>query len=379
MKILFRIFLVLCFAALAAFVWAYWYYSPERVKARIASSLAQMLDRDVALNAGRVDWSGLAIEATGVRVSERAGFGATPFLTASRAQVDFSPLPLLMGRGKLGELVLEQPVFSVVVNARGEMNAADVWRDQKFILPVDRVQISGGAVQYANAQTARTASITGIDGQIRGALAGDGIEVRAALSGQAYGGVLSVQAVATTRSDGVGVEALASLADVPVERVREMMMWDVPLFGLADVEATVQGVVDTSFVLARAEGTLEMAQGRLVQWDVLRQALAGVAHLGDLATGDVALRDVVVAFEVEGRTVRLDGTRFIAADVACRISGAGEMDGALNYAVDVDVPAAQIRLGGFNLGALMGQAATIPVRVYVRGTSTQPSIQVGVR
>ena len=333
----------------------------------------------MALDGGRVDWFGPAIEATGVRVFERGGSGARPFATADRASVDFSPLPLLMGRGKLGELVLERPVVWVAIDERGQANAADVWRDQKFTLPVDRVRIWDGTLHYANAQTARTWSMTGIDGQIRGTQAGEGLSIEAALSGQALGGALSVQAVATAQSEGVDVAGSASLVAVPVERVRELFGWDVPLYGQVDVAATVQGVVDTSFVLTRAEGTMEMAQGRLVQWDVLRQAFAGVEHLGDLATGDVALRDVVVAFEVAGRTVRLNGTRWVAADIACRLTGTGEVGGALDYALDMEVPASQIQFGGFNRGALMGQAAKIPVRVYIRGTSMQPRIQVGMR
>jgi len=105
---------------------AYWYLSPVRLKAWIEPQLASALNRGVTLDGARLDLLGPGVELLGVTIQDRVGFGAAPFLKAEKVCVTVSPWGVFFEGGSLGELRLDDANLSVVVNAQGTVNAADL-------------------------------------------------------------------------------------------------------------------------------------------------------------------------------------------------------------------------------------------------------------
>ncbi len=162
-----------------------------------------------------------------------------------------------------------------------------------------------------------------------------------------------------------------SLVNARAERVLQSAGWRIPVAGAVDITANIlDGAV--------ASGRVQMADARVVKWDFLQQKLRPVEQLGLLTADEVPLRDVDVVFRLHGNAVILEGTKLVAADMACTVGGQGTLDGQLNYVLDVAVPASRIKVAGFHIGALFGRLTTIPVRVKIGGTTNAPAVTVEI-
>ena len=164
-----------------------------------------------------------------------------------------------------------------------------------------------------------------------------------------------------------------SLVNARAERVLQSVGWQIPVYGAVDITTDIaNGAV--------ASGRVEMAEGRVVQWDFFQRNLRRMEQLGLLAADDVPLRDVAVVFQLQDNAVILDGSKFVAADMACTVRGSGTLAGQLNYVFDVVVPTSRIKFAGLRVGrawdAFLGRKTTIPVQIKINGTTRAPTVTV---
>ncbi len=295
---------------------AYWYVTPERLKAIVQPRLSSALGREVMFD--RIAW-GLfdGVMVSGLRVED--GDGSDPLLVAERAQVPVSPSAWLLGDRWWGELVLE----GAVVSLGGQRRVAFVFRRLEMDLQVENGRVNLDPIQ----------------GQVcEGTLEGD------------------------LAWDNGAWDGSVSLVNAQAEQVVRSMGWDIPLYGVVDI--TVQ-VSDAS-----VSGTAHLTEGRIVKWAFLQRLLRPMAQWGLINADEVPLRDVRVVFQVQGDEVILDGTKFTASDMACQVNGKRTSDGQLDYVLDVDIP---IQFAGFRLGR------TIPIRVKITGTANAPEVAVEIK
>lgn len=203
------------------------------------------------------------------------------------------------------------------------------------------------------------------------------------ITGQAHQGALNGRATLTTHEQGAHIESNLSLINTHVHPLlNETLNWQIPLYGNITLSAQFAGALDTTFTYlpttTQANGRIQMQTGKIVDWDLLQNSLKSVEQLGLLTADNVPIKDATIVFNLQGNTLTLNGSQFSAANMPCRVSGTGEINGALQYALDIDVPPTHIQFGGFNLGALLGQRA-IPVRVNIGGTTRAPKITAGLR
>ena len=137
LKWFFPIFAAVLIVAVAS---AYWYVTPERLKAIVQPRLSSALGREVAFD--HIEWElsdGVVI--SGLRVEGQVG--TDPFLVAERAQVDVSPSAWLLGDRWWGELVLE----GAVVSPGGQRRIEFVFRRLEMDLQVENGRVNLGAIQ----------------------------------------------------------------------------------------------------------------------------------------------------------------------------------------------------------------------------------------
>ncbi len=290
---------------------AYWYVTPQRLKAIVQPRLSSALGREVVFD--RIEW-GLSdgVVISGLRVEK--GGGSDPLLVAERAQVPVSLSAWLLGDRWWGELVLDGAVVSPGGQGRIEFAFRHIEID---LYPQNgRLHISQIKGQMS-------------EGTLEGSLVWD--------SGTWDGSV--------------------SLANAQAEQVVRSIGWGIPLYGAVDITVNIlDGVV--------ANGTANIAEGHIVKWAFLQRLLRPMAQWGLINADEIPLKDVTVVFQVQGDEVILDGTKFTAADIACQINGKSTSDGQLDYVLDVDMP---IQFAGFRLGS-----GTIPIRVKITGTANAP-------
>ncbi|MDD9974418.1 MAG: hypothetical protein OXI94_02340 [Gemmatimonadota bacterium] len=294
---------------------AYWYVTPQRLKAIVQPHLSSALGREVMFD--RIEW-GLSdgVVFSDLRVEGRAGAG--PFLVAERAQVPVSPGAWVLGDRWWGELVLEDAVISP--GGQGRI---------KFVF--HRLEID---IYPQNGRL----YLSQIEGQAcEGTLTGDMVWDNGAWDGT------------------------VSLANAQAEQVVRSIGWDIPLYGAVDITIQVSG--------ADVSGSASMAEGRIVQWAFLQRLLHPMAQWGLIATDEVPLKDVMVVFQVQGDEVILDGTKFTASDIACTLNGK-TLGGQLDYVLDVEMP---IQFAGFRLGR------AIPIRVKITGSANAPQVTVELK
>ena len=270
---------------------AYWYVTPQRLKAIVQPSLSSALGREVMFD--RIEW-GLSDGAviSGLRVEDDAG----PLLIAERAQVPVSPSAWLLGDRWWGELVLE----GAVVSPGGQRRIELVFRRLEMDLYPQNGRLH----------------ISRIVGQVcEGTLTGDLVWNNGAWDGS------------------------VSLANAQAEQVVRSIGWDIPLYGAVDLMVQVSD--------AGVGGTADMAEGRIVKWAFLQRLLHPMAQWGLISTDEVPLKDVTVVFQVQGDEVILDGTKFTASDIVCVLNGKSTREGQLDYVLDVEMP---IQFAGFRLG-----------------------------
>jgi hypothetical protein len=98
-----------------------------RVRAFIAATASQTLGRPVKFRSVALRVLPLpSVELKGLEVAEDPKFGATPFLTLDRGLLRLRLWPLLTGRVEFGELVLEEPLISLVQAPDGRWNVASL-------------------------------------------------------------------------------------------------------------------------------------------------------------------------------------------------------------------------------------------------------------
>ena len=294
---------------------AYWYVTPQRLKAIVQPRLSSALGREVMFD--RIEW-GLSDGAviSGLRVED----GADPLLIAERAQVPVSPSAWLLGDRWWGELALE----GVVVSPEGQGRIEFGFRRLEMDLQVENGRVNLGAIQ----------------GQVcEGTLTGDLVWDNGAWDGA------------------------VSLVNAQAEQVVRSIGWDLPLYGAVDMMVQVSD--------AGVGGTADMAEGRIVKWTFLQRLLHPMAQWGLIATDEVPIKDVTVAFQVQGDEVILDGTKFTASDIVCALNGKSTSDGLLDYVLDVEMP---LQFAGFRLGS-----GTIPIRIKIRGTANAPEVAVEIK
>lgn len=293
---------------------AYWYMSPQRLKAIVQPRLSSALGREVAFD--HIEW-GLSdgVVITDLRVED----GADPLLIAERALVPVSPSAWLLGDRWWGELVLE----GAVVSPGGQRRIELVFRR----LGMDLYHQNGRLY------------LSQIKGQVcEGTLTGDLVWDNGTWNGS------------------------VSLANAQAEQVVRSIGWDIPLYGVVDITIQVSG--------AGVRGTASMAEGRIVKWAFLQRLLHPLAQWGLLPADEIPLKDVTVAFQVQGDEVILDGTKFTASDIVCVLNGKSTREGQLDYVLDVEMP---IQFAGFRLGR------AIPIRVKITGSANAPEVILQMR
>ena len=317
---------------------AYWYVTPQRLKALAQPHLSSALGREVMFD--RIDW-GLSdgVVISGLRVEGRVG--TDPFLVAEQAQVYMSRWRLL---SVLSALVL-----------KGEMPGMGEQSDAEGapILSIDRVRFQDG--------TLRVRHIAIVFDHLETALRAENGRVNlGAIQGQVGEGTLEGSLV----WDNGAWDGAVSLVNAQAEQVVRSIGWGIPLYG--EVGVTVN-ILDG----AVASGTAIMAEGRIVRWDFLQRLLHPIAQWGLLPADEIPLKDVTVVFQVQGDEVILDGTKFTALDMACQVNGKSTRKGQLDYVLDVDMP---IQFAGFRLGR-----GTIPIRVKITGTANAPDVTLKIK
>ena len=315
---------------------AYWYVTPQRLKAIVQPRLSSALGREVMFD--HIEW-GLSdgVVITDLRVEDRDG--SDPLLIAEQAQVQMSRWRLL---SVLGALVL-----------KGEMPGMGGQSDVEDapILSIDRVQFQDG--------TLRVRRIAIVFDHLEMALRAENGRVNLeAIQGQVCEGTLTGDLV----WDNGAWDGSVSLANAQAEQVVHSIGWDIPLDGAVEMMVQVSG--------ASVSGAADMAEGRIVKWAFLQRLLHPLAQWGLIATDEVPLKDVTVVFQVQDDEVILDGTKFTASDMACQVNGKITSDGLLDYVLDVEMP---LQFAGFRLGR------SIPIRVKITGTATAPEVAVEIR
>ena len=315
---------------------AYWCVTPQRLKTIVQPHLSSALGREVMFD--RIEW-GLSdgVVISGLRVEGRGG--TDPLLVAEQAQVYMSRWKLL---SVLGALVLEGEMPGM-----GEQSAAE----GASILSIDRVQFQDG--------TLRVRGVAIVFDHLETALRVENGRVNlGAIQGQVCEGTLTGNLV---WDNGAWAGSL-SLANAQAERVVHSIGWDIPLYGAVDIKTQVSG--------AGVSGTAQMVEGRIVKWDFLQRLLHPMARWGLINADEVPLKDVTVVFQVQGDEVILDGTKFTASGMACKVNGKSTRKGQLDYVLDVDMP---IQFAGFRLGR------AIPIRVKITGTANAPEVAVEIK
>ncbi len=316
---------------------AYWYVTPQRLKAIVQPSLSSALGREVMFD--HIDW-GLSdgVVISGLRVEDRDG--ADPFLVAEQAQVYMSRWKLL---SVLGTLMLEGEMPGM-----GEQSDAE----DAPILSIDRVRFQDGTLWLRRIKVVfdhLEAALQVEDGRVN----------LNSIQGQVCEGTLTGDLVWNNGAwDGS-----ISLANAQAAQVVRSIGWDIPLYGAVDITINIlDGVV--------ANGTASMAEGRIVKWAFLQRLLHPMAQWGLISTDEVPLKDVTVVFQVQGDEVILDGTKFTASDIVCVLNGKSTREGQLDYVLDVEMP---IQFAGFRLGR------SIPIRVNITGSANAPEVSVKIK
>ena len=419
---------------------AYWYLNPARLRAIVEPRLSSALGREVTFD--RIEWglldgvvisglrvgTSLAAERAQAHVSPRAwwsGDGWWGELLLEGVEVTAA------GRDR-------KDAEDSRLEARDEGDGSR----KAVLLPIDRVRIREGTLRVENYPPGRGTVASGISGRVR-ALQGNGTlaldsdlavarvrswaegdtltlrdlqvagqvtlgerslplfgsmegSVRAA-DGTWQGFALHQLEMAFRTEDGrlrIGPirgqvcegalkgalvwdkgawEGFVSLLHARAERVLQSAGWQIPVQGAVDIATEIaDGAV--------AGGSVKMAEGRVVKWDILQRNLRPLERLGLLTADDVPLRDVAVVFRMQGDAVILDGSRFAAADMAFAVRGSGTLAGQLSYVFDVSVPTSRIKYAGLHVGrawdTFFGRKSTIPVQVRVEGTTRAPKVTV---
>jgi AsmA protein len=99
----------------------------EQYRGLIARQAGRAIGREVTVGAITANLWRLGAEAQGIRVAERPGYGAAPFVDAEGLRVRVELLPLLRGQLRVASAVLERPRIHLVRDREGHWNIEDLW------------------------------------------------------------------------------------------------------------------------------------------------------------------------------------------------------------------------------------------------------------
>lgn len=203
-----------------------------------------------------------------------------------------------------------------------------------------------------------------------------------------YGGELDLKGKVDYQKERLSVGVTAEVDNMPSERLlKEGLKLNLPLSGRVTMVAAVTGQIDAAWKPVdktwKAHGRARIKQGKLVNWSWLKRAAGGVKELGALDLEDVDIEDLEVPFEVTHETITFHNLTATAEGIPCTLDGSlgRQPDGRLDLVLDLDMPVAQLNLGGFGqiLSAfLRDDSGRIPVRLEIRGTKKQPLVEVSM-
>jgi hypothetical protein len=123
----FGVLVVVAVLAIAVIVAVPFVVDTPRVQTLIASSATQALGRPVKFASVSVAvFPRPAVELHGLEVGEDPLFGTAPFLKLETGRLALRVRPLLAGHIEFGDLVLNQPVITLVQNPDGRLNVASL-------------------------------------------------------------------------------------------------------------------------------------------------------------------------------------------------------------------------------------------------------------
>jgi len=98
----------------------------ERYRDAIAGRMGKALGRPLSVGAIRLSPFALGVEVRGIHIGERPAFGERPFVEAEALKVRFDLLPLLKGRVRVREALLEKPRIILIRDREGRWNVEDL-------------------------------------------------------------------------------------------------------------------------------------------------------------------------------------------------------------------------------------------------------------
>jgi uncharacterized protein involved in outer membrane biogenesis len=177
---------------LLSIVGLYAYFSEDRLRELLVPVLESTTNRRVTLDkVGLRLWGGVEASVEGLAVFDRPGFGDSPFVTAGRASFSLAFMPLILGEAKLGEVIIENPSISVVINRKGEANYSDLQEESSSAesnatsggeVLLQSVKIRNGVLRYEDRQQETVTSIDGLDYEAHGELRENKLRIEGRLS-----------------------------------------------------------------------------------------------------------------------------------------------------------------------------------------------------
>ena len=214
------------------------------------------------------------------------------------------------------------------------------------------------------------------------------------LVGDAYGGKLrgSVNADLATMGGPFPARIAMSLSGGQADGVlQNFFNLPLPLKGAMTLNLSGSGNLDSTLTFLtkslNLEGLGSIADGQIVNWGWMKAASGGLAQLSFLDYDRIPIKKLTSRIQVENGTLYTRGLTMTAAEIPVTVNGSTSLsDGSLNYAVDLELPADKLSVGGINLGttlgAFFGQSQTpdvIPLQVSIKGTTNQPEISVTMK
>ncbi|MCZ6632548.1 MAG: hypothetical protein O7G87_04020 [bacterium] len=203
-----------------------------------------------------------------------------------------------------------------------------------------------------------------------------------------YDGYLDLHGNVDYQNDRLLVKGTAEMDGMAADRLlTEGLKLNLPLSGLMTMTVTMTGEVDAALKPVgetwKAQGRAQVKRGKLVNWSWLQRVAGHVKELGNLDLENVDVEDLDAPFEVTHDTIVFHDLTVRVEGIDCTLAGSLGRGpaGRLDLVLDLDMPLAQLNLGGFGqiLSAfLRGDSGRIPVRLHIRGTKKQPLVEMSM-
>ena len=279
------------------------YFTEERLKGLLVPVFEAATNRKVRLERiGLSIWGGVKASVEGLSVSDRKGFGEADFLRARRASFSMAFLPLLMGEVKLGEVTIENPSISLVIDRKGEANYSDLQGETSssesesasgggFLL--QSVRIQDGVLRYEDRLQGSVTSIDGLDYEASWELRKNNVRLE---------GRLSVEQVAHgSQSEGTSLKGLFLSHRLSIELGTRNTTLESIEIGVGDLSLNLRGWIRGG---EKARVMVEV-QEKMLQMADLSEYLGG---LGVLTPGTRLMGALRVVAKAEGSWMKGQGT-----------------------------------------------------------------------